>query len=316
PRGGHTATLLPDGSILVTGGASRAGAAADGSAFLLEAGSVGFTTLPNGLLDARSGHTATRLPDGRVLIVGGSSIDAVDDLSNLVGTIEIFDPSTETFQRVPYEGEPIRRAFHTAALRMAGGLPVVDLFGGLGDVRYRPQPALGTRQDLQSFAFKNDSLISLSPAPGPLLDRPLHGHIQTAIESEQPTSYLVAGTDLTTFPREHVAFVLDYTAPQGLSQDETGGLLVERTRHAAENLRTGLIGVFGGRNDDSPALAGVELYVHSIGRFFRYPASDFALRRFGLTATKLPNERILLLGGFSPSGEALTATETFLAPPL
>jgi hypothetical protein len=271
PRGGHTATLLHDGSVLVTGGADRAGGQASESAFLLDAGSAAFATLPTGLVEARAGHTATLLLDGRVLIVGGSGFDSVDDLSDLVGTIEIFDPETETFKAVPYSGEPIRRAFHTAVVRSVGSLPIIDLYGGLGDIRYRPQPSLGTRRDLQSFTLRNDSLIALGPAPGPLLDHPLSGHVQTSVQGVNPSSYLIAGIDLTSFPRENISFLLDYSAPQGISQDTTGHLLVERTRHAAENLQTGFIGVFGGKNDDSPALADVELYVHSVGRFFRFP---------------------------------------------
>ena len=316
PRGGHAATPLADGSVLVTGGAERVGRPASKAAFLLSAASDRFVILSTGMTEARSGHTASLLPDGRVLLLGGSSVHEVDDVADLVTRVELFDPETETFQVVPFRGDPIRRAFHTAVVRTVGDVPLIDLYGGRGDVRYGTQPVLGTRRDLRSFVFRNDSLIALNSAPGPSLDFAISGHVQIPIRPDDPSRSLVAGTVLTTHPRENVSFILDYDASTGISQDTTGRLLVERTRHAAENLQSGLIGVFGGGNDDSPALADVELYVHSIGRFFKFPPSEFVLRRFGLTATKLPNDRILLLGGFSPSGEALTDAETFLAPTL
>ena len=316
PRGGHTTTLLADGSILVTGGAERSNGPASNSAFILEPGASEFRPTRNTMAVARSGHTATLLPDGRVLILGGSQFDHVDDLGDLAGPVEIYDPTSDAFDILDYQGEPIRRAFHTAAPRSSGGGTVVDVYGGRGDVRYRPQPGLGTRRDLQSFTVRNDSLIALSPFPGPLLDARATGHIQVALDDDDRLRYLIAGTDYSARPEEDVSFILDYTAPQGISQDTTGALVVGRTRHAGENVVDGIIAVFGGTGETADALADVELYVHDARRFFRFPTSEFVLRRFGLTATKLPNQRILLLGGFSPTGEGLTSSEIFQAPPL
>ena len=43
------------------------------------------------LATPRTGHTATALSDGRILITGGRDIDG-----NLVAASEIFDPETQT----------------------------------------------------------------------------------------------------------------------------------------------------------------------------------------------------------------------------
>src|SRR5262245_60662005 len=71
-RQSHTATLLPDGRVLAAGGAdvSDAGSATETSAELFDPAS-GTWTVTGSLTDGRSSHTATLLPDGRVLVAAG-----------------------------------------------------------------------------------------------------------------------------------------------------------------------------------------------------------------------------------------------------
>lgn len=86
----HTATWLPDGRVLVAGGFSRALRAdcdeelalpeaarcfeleASAEALAFEPSTGRLTPIRSAMLAARGGHTATALPDGRVLLAGGA----------------------------------------------------------------------------------------------------------------------------------------------------------------------------------------------------------------------------------------------------
>lgn len=309
-RGGHTATLLNDGSILVVGGSSRYGTTARVDGVLLPPNAAQFRPMVEQLHVPRVGHTATALPDGRVLIVGGSRHSLVSTVENLVETVEIYDPSTERFTIIPYSGAPIRRAYHTAVLRPDPDEIILDLFGGEGDIQYTPSPLLGTRNDIRSFELRNDSLVALSPAPGPNLGFSFAGHTQTPLHGGRTEKMLIAGTHDGEGSNRSFGAIVEYGIPNGLLPRTVASMIVPRTHHAAERLASGRVLVFGGREGPpSTAIRDPEIYVEEAERFFRFSQSTGSARRFGLTATKFPNQRILFLGGFSPTGEGVTISE-------
>lgn len=98
-RSRHTATLLKNGKVLIVGGRALTGggptgyycAPADAVLFnpTLNSGVGGWETFPAvpQPVWGRAGHTATRLPDGSVLIAGGTN------MSQLVREVERFDPN-------------------------------------------------------------------------------------------------------------------------------------------------------------------------------------------------------------------------------
>jgi len=92
---GHTATLLQDGTVLVTGGWHGNNGQIEARAAVYDPTGDSWTTVPE-LLQARGGHTATLLSDGTVLVVGGASNGEVT-CGNVLATAEIFDPVSRTW---------------------------------------------------------------------------------------------------------------------------------------------------------------------------------------------------------------------------
>ena len=129
-RVGHTATRLADGRVLVVGGltccVSTPGII---SAFSIDTAEIydpdtdQFT--PTGsLASARAFHTATLLPDGRVLIAGGLPFGI--DVNPPPANAEIYDPSTGAFS--PAGNLRVARGKHAAVLLTDGRVLVI---GGL-----------------------------------------------------------------------------------------------------------------------------------------------------------------------------------------
>jgi hypothetical protein len=119
---GPTATLLPNGKVLVTGGWVRDPLyypwVAIDTAEIYDPAAGQFA--PTGKLTiARSSHTATLLPNGTVLIAGGYTKPPInDDDAPIIATTEIFDPQTNSF--TPGHAMKIPRESHTATLLLDG----------------------------------------------------------------------------------------------------------------------------------------------------------------------------------------------------
>ncbi len=112
-REGHTATLLPNGKVLVVGGSNADGFV--GSAELYDP-QTEMWTATGSLQTARTGHTATLLgsTNGKVLVAGGSSHNGYE------ASAELYDPATETWSST--DSLAVGRDSHTATLLLDGSV--------------------------------------------------------------------------------------------------------------------------------------------------------------------------------------------------
>jgi hypothetical protein len=124
PRSLHTATLLADGRVLIAGGVFLSG----GTFFFAGAELYDPATgafIPTGNLSTpRYLHTATLLPNGKVLIAGGN------DFFGALATAELYDPVTGTFS--PTQRMGASRYSHAATLLSDGTVLISGGFGGAG----------------------------------------------------------------------------------------------------------------------------------------------------------------------------------------
>jgi len=118
----HSATLLPNGTVLIAGGMDASGTALF-SADIYDPATDTFT--PTGSLTlARRSHTATLLPNGKVLITGGR-----DWSTTYLYSAELYDPKTGKFTTV-VNAMKRNRAEHTATLLPSGKVLLTGGYGG------------------------------------------------------------------------------------------------------------------------------------------------------------------------------------------
>ncbi|RKG78754.1 kelch-like protein [Corallococcus exercitus] len=161
-----TATLLPDGKVLVAGGRQEQAHTCGTAAELYDLPSNTWSAT-GFMLDCRYGHTATLLPDGKVLVAGGQGQVVT------TSTAELYDPATGTWSATGSMTEP--RAGHTATLLPNGKVLVQsEMTAELYD------PASGTWSPTGSLAVVHwESSATLLPngkvlvAGGRNLDGPL-----------------------------------------------------------------------------------------------------------------------------------------------
>jgi N-acetylneuraminic acid mutarotase len=127
-RQGHSATLLPDGRVLVAGGCTNSESGITlcnqyvATAEIYDP-STGAWTKTGDMKTPRIGHTASLLPNGTVLIAGGT-----DQNKARVAAAEIYDPTTGQFTQTGSLATP--RTGHTATTLLDGRILIA---GGYSD---------------------------------------------------------------------------------------------------------------------------------------------------------------------------------------
>ena len=223
---------------------------------------------------ARTGHSATLLVDGRVLVVGSD------------GSAELFDPATETFSvtggmNIPREGASV-------TLLQDGRVLVAGGFGsGTSEL---PRLATAELYDPQSGNF------SLT---GDMNDaRVLH----TATLLNDGRVLIAGGTDGSSGGGASTSSAELYD-PSTSTFTPTGSLNTERAQHTATLLANGRVLIAGGWNGHTADAADdppwdplfAELFDPASGTFIT--TGSMSTTRIGHNATLLPAGKVLLLGG-------------------
>ncbi len=313
--GGHTATLLNDGSVLVTGGAPGEFQDAVDRAFLLPPDGTAFELLPAAMNSPRYGHTATLLPDGRVLLLGGSTTAASLLVSQLVTSAEIYDPVSREFSEVIFDGAPLQRMEHVTFLSRSPTALLIDVYGGLGEDPVEQTDDLNILASIQSFRLDDNTLTTFTSFSDSQL-LPAFGMASSVTSEADPTGsgmdrYVVTGSSFLDSGARNVNFSIDF-AQAPIRVTILSELRTSRLQHAAAALAPGIVGVFGGfQGARQNATSSTEIFVERSNRFSTLDSQVSTRRRFAHTATKLDSERILILGGFSENGTAISESVYF-----
>ncbi|KJK00268.1 hypothetical protein UB44_10620 [Burkholderiaceae bacterium 26] len=158
-RMNHSATLLPDGTVLVFGGLdSKGNTLTDLEIFAPSTNS--FSGLANPGLLARSGHSATVLTDGRLLIAGGA-----DASGNALRTVELYDPVTNQVERVNTALDAARMQ-HIATLLPSAKVLLWGGQDGAGQMMTTGSVFDATAQQFSAVALDGAQSLAQSLNPG------------------------------------------------------------------------------------------------------------------------------------------------------
>ncbi|MEE8062283.1 MAG: Ig-like domain-containing protein, partial [Gemmatimonadales bacterium] len=278
-RAGHTATLLADGTVLLTGGqGKKKKTAVLTSAEQWDPRILQSTPLGEELTTPRVEHTATLLPTKDVLLVSGQDPDGV-----LIGA-ERLQPSA-SFSALPATLE-IPRSGHTATLLLdgrvllLGGVDASTLVLAEGE-QFAPTAEPGLLYDPRTGVF------TLLPHA---LVVPRHQHTATLLPSGQVL--VVGGYNEHGKALKSAELVNPAT---GMSTLLAARLRKGRAQHTASLLNDGRVLIAGGAKGEG-ALHTVEMF-DSASQIFSKQRPRLRRARRNHTATVLHTGEILLAGG-------------------
>src|SRR5687768_8780288 len=220
------------------------------------------------LRTARAAHTATTLPSGLVLVIGGMA-----DGGRSLASVELFDPAPNTVQEV---GSLLQgRAGHTATLLGNGRVLVAGGYTG---------------EYLASLEVFEPATKRFRPAGSLLEDR--SGHTATLLPDGRVLFVGGVGRGWTFLQSAEL-----YDPETGRSE-AVDSMSVPRESHTATLLADGRVLVIGGhrgRREEMEVHAGAEVFSPETRRF--EPAGTLGIARHKHDAVRLADGRVLVIGG-------------------
>jgi hypothetical protein len=314
----HTATLLTDGRVLATGGLATTPNPGSVTTWLASAEiynpNTRQWTVTGNLASARGRHSATLLPDGRVLVVGGQTGGAgggqISGVS-VTATTEFWAPASGTWSAPAQPGPLVTaRQAHTATLLTNGGVLIVGGATGAGasldTAELYPHNATGWTSSALPFL------------PASSITNARYGHAATLLATGQVlvTGGLHSCVNSPAFPCVSSPFfhgvIYDTAAGNWSAAGQfDGGAASARSEHTATLLADGRVFVAGGKAVNGTPLASTQMFDPATGLWTA--RQSMASARYGHTATLLPDGRVLVTGGL---GDAVSLTDVALYDPV
>jgi hypothetical protein len=284
-RAHFASALLPDGRVLVAGGQTVVGLVSGVTASAeVYSPATGAWSLVQPMSAPRSDFTATTLPNGLVLVSGGS------DGTNVLASTELFDPRTNTWSSGG--SMLVARSNQTATLLADGRVLVAGGSGPGGPVAESElyNPATNSWRTTESMRTARDSHAASRLRDGRVL---VTGGIGTGGPLQSAELYDPISERWTTDP------------------STASPMLHARYSHTSTLLPSGRVLIAGGF-DSSGSLSSTELYDPPAN--FWLPGVSMATPRGLHTATALPDGEVLVAGGENLSSgvpQAVNAAEIY-----
>jgi N-acetylneuraminic acid mutarotase len=284
PRIDHTATLLNNGKVLITGGSNSSSAAINGldTAELYDPVSQTFTPTQGTMTTPRTGHTATLLADGTVLLAGGNN-------STAAMSAEIYVPTTDSFHATG--NMTTARGAHAAALLLNGKVLIA---GGDPSNTVFLTPGTAELFDPSTGTFTATGNMNNSRG-GPTATLLLDGTV------------LVAGGDFDGGIGLIVLNSAELYDPNAGTFTLVGNMTIGRADHTATRLNDGTVVIIGGDNmHTAEVFSSAEIYTPASRTFVS--VGSMAFKRASHAATLRSSGKVQVIGG---TLGATTVTELY-----
>lgn len=286
-RAAHTATLLPNGKVLIAGG-FRGNESALSSTELFDPASNTFSSGAS-MHFARQLHSATLLKNGKVLLVGGYSNN-----DTYLDSAELYDPQTGIFASAGQMTVP--RAGHTATILhdgrvlLAGGTSTGWTFLDSAEIY---DPVKGTFTPTGHMIAAREAHIASLLQDGKVLI--MGGH-----KDRRESIVIYASAEL-------------YDPVTDTFSPTNGAMLTRRHKHDAITLEDGRVLVIGGadEHDDRGQYISTEIYDPQTGMFSMAANMNTSRYKFQGSSILMKTGQVLLMGGASVTEIYDPTTNTF-----